>query len=260
MNEPIIKVGIDIGGALSKMPREFSGLIRAIEAGGGKAYAITDMPREKALAVLAMNGIALPEVQVVSADYAEHGELCKTAICEALGIDILVDDHPGYVAAGRHVRLLVMPDPFEPYYSPTWRTDGSEGAFGRKRPEWKSEGACLRAPLPPQPPPLDSSLTPSERHAHFRRLYGIMMLGSAAVLFATSAGVVSGILSDFGINLVMLGLSSSLLLVSLLRFIANRAPPDDAAGDDPVCSAGARGCRGIGKQHEAWKRRTEGGS
>ena len=53
-------------------------------------------------------------------------------MCEQLGIDILVDDFPGYVADGKHVGLLVMPNPREPYYHDSWRTDGSEGDFGRR--------------------------------------------------------------------------------------------------------------------------------
>lgn len=48
---------------------------------------------------------------------------------------MLIDDFPGYVATpgSPPVRLLMMPDPGEPYYHDDWRTDGSEGDFGRRR-------------------------------------------------------------------------------------------------------------------------------
>jgi len=53
--------------------------------------------------------------------------------CKELGIDILIDDFIGYVAVeGAPVRLLVMPDATKPYYDPNWKTDGSEGDFGRR--------------------------------------------------------------------------------------------------------------------------------
>src|SRR5947207_14729774 len=76
--------------------------------------------------MLDLNEIPFCKQRVRSADYKTHGEMCKAALCEQLGIDILIADFPGYVAAGKHVGLLVMPNPREPYYHDSWKTDGSE--------------------------------------------------------------------------------------------------------------------------------------
>jgi len=131
-----MKIAFDIGGVLSKYPHVFRPFIQAIVDGGGvTVHVITDMhPTEKAIDMLRKNGLCPPigESFVHSADFLSHGEMCKAILCEQLGIDILMDDFPGYVATGDHVRLLVMPQPTEPYYHDDWKTDGSEGAFGRR--------------------------------------------------------------------------------------------------------------------------------
>ena len=91
-------------------------------------------PHEKAVAFCHDNGFYVRAENIISADYETHGENCKAVACEQLGIDILIDDFPGYVAqiGSPRVRLLVMPDPSQPYYHDDWKTDGSEGEFGRR--------------------------------------------------------------------------------------------------------------------------------
>ncbi len=133
-----MKIAFDVGGVLSKYPTVFRPLIEALHfAGGGvEVYFISDMhPIQKIIDVLHLNRIPCLMHRVHSADYKTHGEECKAVLCEHLGIDILIDDFPGYVAcAGRPlVRLLVMPDPTLDYYESEWLTDGSEGNFGRRR-------------------------------------------------------------------------------------------------------------------------------
>lgn len=135
------KIAFDVGGVLSKYPEIFRPLLKLICRRGDdpayeiEAHIISDMhPKELILDMLARNGFDfVPPANVHSADYREHGELCKAVLCEQLGIDMLIDDFPGYVACGQHVRLLVMPCPTEPYYHDDWKTDGSEGDFGRRR-------------------------------------------------------------------------------------------------------------------------------
>ena len=130
----MLKIAFDVGGVLSKYPQIFGPLVQILEAGGATVFVVSDMhPAEKILDMLGRNGISVPPERVISADYESYQELCKTKVCESLGIDILVDDFIGYVAAGKHIRLLVMPNPEEPYYYDDWRTDGSEGDFGRRR-------------------------------------------------------------------------------------------------------------------------------
>jgi hypothetical protein len=132
-----MRIAFDIGGVLSKYPGVFGPLLDVLHYHGNsqgvEVWIISDMhPEQKIIDMLELNGIAFLKHRVRSADYQTHGEMCKAVLCKELGIDLLVDDFPGYVAAGEHVRLLVMPNPTEPYYHDEWKTDGSEGAFGRR--------------------------------------------------------------------------------------------------------------------------------
>lgn len=134
-----MKVAFDVGGCLSKYPDIFRPLIKTLLHCGIDVHVcyISDMhPVEKIEDMLRRNDFPFTRPMVHSADYTTHGEMCKAVLCEELGIDILVDDFPGYVATpGKPpVRLLVMPDPSLPYYADSWKTDGSEGNFGRRNP------------------------------------------------------------------------------------------------------------------------------
>lgn len=132
-----MKLAIDVGGVLSKHPDIFRPLIEELDGSARvEVFVLSDMhPHERIQEMLRLNGIYLPDERVVSADYAAHGESCKAVACERLGIDLLIDDFPGYVGTpGKpRARLLVMPDPSEPYYHDSWATDGTEGNFGRRR-------------------------------------------------------------------------------------------------------------------------------
>ena len=130
----VTKIAFDVGGVLSKHQsiRDLYYTL-TLNSGGVQTFVISDMhPVEKIKAMLKLNDLPCDD-NVYSADYATHGENCKKVLCEELGIDILIDDFIGYVADGKHVRLLVMPDPSEPYYSDDWKTDGTEGNFGRRK-------------------------------------------------------------------------------------------------------------------------------
>ena len=134
----MLRIGFDVGGVISKYPETFRNLLFALgRADSIEVWIISDMhPEQTIVDMLERNDISFSKQRVRSADYRTHGEMCKAVLCEQLGIDILIDDFPGYVAAGEHVRLLLMPSPTEPYYADSWKTDGSEGDFGRrKRPK-----------------------------------------------------------------------------------------------------------------------------
>lgn len=134
--EVMMKIAFDIGGVLSKYPDVFRPLINILVLTQSvvEVHVISDMhDKDKMLKMLYSNAIRVPQERVHSADYKTHGEGCKAELCRELGIDILIDDFAGYVSVpdAPPVRLLVMPDVSKPYYHPTWKTDGSEGDFGR---------------------------------------------------------------------------------------------------------------------------------
>lgn len=133
-----MRIAFDIGGVLSKYPQFFRPLVAALlDAPGVEVFVVSDMkPHAKAVAFCHDNGFMVSPERIVCADYETYGEYCKTDVCQGLGISVLVDDFAGYVAVpgSPPVRLLVMPDPFLPYYADDWKTDGSEGSFGRRNP------------------------------------------------------------------------------------------------------------------------------
>jgi hypothetical protein len=129
-----VKIGIDIGGVLTKYPEIVVPLMTAL--GGHPAFEVhvlTDMPREKAVEMLVANGVSINFNRLHACDYATHGERCKAVKASKLGLDMLWDDHVGYVASPGEppMRMLVMPDAGRDYYHPTWKTPGQEGSFGR---------------------------------------------------------------------------------------------------------------------------------
>lgn len=146
-----MRIAFDIGGVLSKYPQQLRPLVNWLRLASAaflaerfatrnyepvEVFVISDMhDREKMVGMVQANGFDVDPDNIHSADYKAHGELCKAVLCEQLGIDILIDDHGGYVCTpgSPPVRLLVMPDPARPYYHDDWKTDGSEGDFGRRR-------------------------------------------------------------------------------------------------------------------------------
>lgn len=140
-----MRIAFDIGGVLSKYPNVFRPLVELILGRGGdqaygiEVFIISDMkPHAKAVAFCHDNGFFVPPERILCADYEHGSEYCKAKVCQDYRIDLLIDDHMGYLAVldNPTVRLFVMPDPDRPYYADDWKTDGSEGNFGR-RPEWK---------------------------------------------------------------------------------------------------------------------------
>lgn len=133
-----VRVAFDIGGVLSKYPGIWRPIFHVLaRAPGIDVYVISDMkPHAKTMAFCHDNGFMVPAEQIRCADYETYGELCKAVLCRELGIDVLIDDHMGYLVTADQplVRLLVMPDPLLPYYHNDWKTDGSEGNFGRRNP------------------------------------------------------------------------------------------------------------------------------
>jgi len=130
---------IDVGGVLSKYPKEFYTLIRALEHSGlVSIYVISDMhPKDKIVEMLRSNylcPILVDPDNVYSADYEKYSEACKAELCKQLDIDILIDDFIGYVGDkdGAKIRLLVMPNSDLPYYAESWKSDDKFDFLRRK--------------------------------------------------------------------------------------------------------------------------------
>lgn len=128
------RVAFDIGGVISKYPAIMRALASALVAGGAEVFVITDMrDHASVLEILSSNGFGfIPGGNVRCAEYDLYGEGCKAELLRDLQIDIIMDDHPGYVTAGGcPVRCLVMPDASLPYYSDDWKMPAGGGNFGR---------------------------------------------------------------------------------------------------------------------------------
>jgi hypothetical protein len=135
-----MKIAFDIGGVLSKFPKEIGVLIDILGTRKDRVqlFVITDQhPKEEVLATLRANGfdwMDFDEDNVLCSDYEKHGDACKAVLLREHGVDILVDDHPGYLVwpwpTPAPLRLRVEPDPRRPYWHPSWNQDG--GDFGRR--------------------------------------------------------------------------------------------------------------------------------
>lgn len=127
-----LKISFDIGGVLSKYPDVFRPMVKALKAGGAEVFVITDMPdHAQSVRYVQENGYDIPGDHILNADYPAHGEDCKAVLIELHGIDLHIDDFPSYCAHTSAVSLFVWPNPERPYYHETFKTDGSEGSFGR---------------------------------------------------------------------------------------------------------------------------------
>jgi len=134
----MIKFGLDIGGVISKHPEFFRTFMECCPNSKIEFFIITDMhDKTEVMKMLNDNNIPINEDHVYCADYAKYGEMCKAILLKELGIDVFVDDFIGYADAWDSslgpspVRLLLMPDPYKPYWSDNWKCDGAD--FGRRK-------------------------------------------------------------------------------------------------------------------------------
>lgn len=133
-----MKYAFDLGGTVTKYPEIFHCMIVSLQSSGwNQVFILTDMKdRANVRELMKLNGLEhhVLDSQIHLADYDRHGEACKAIVMRDLGIDVLVDDHGGYLVwpwpEPAPLRLLVTPDPRRPYTAPTWKTPDGEG-FGR---------------------------------------------------------------------------------------------------------------------------------
>lgn len=108
-------------------------MVRYLQRGGAEVFVITDMHKhEQSVKFVRDNGYDIPADHILNSDYKKYGERCKEKTIERYKIDVHIDDFPGYCAHNKCVNLFVWPNPDEPYYHDDFKTDGSEGDFGRR--------------------------------------------------------------------------------------------------------------------------------
>jgi chromosomal replication initiator protein len=113
-----IKLAFDIGGVLEKYPTVFLPMISALQNGGTEVFVLTDIPDMNVTQEqLNRYGYSFPPEMILCADFERYGERCKSVLIKEHGIDVLVDDHPGYCADSGCVSLFVWPDPHKTYES-----------------------------------------------------------------------------------------------------------------------------------------------
>lgn len=119
-----MKLAFDIGGVLGKYPDVFLPMISALQKGGAEVFVLTDIPDIKVTQEqLNKYGYNFLPEKILCADFEKYGERRKSILIKEHGINVLVDDHPGYCADSGCVSLFVWPDPHKPYESYQNRTD-----------------------------------------------------------------------------------------------------------------------------------------
>jgi len=114
-----MKLAFDIGGVLGKYPTVFLPLISTLHDGGAEVFVLTDiLDKQVAQEQLNRYGYSFLPEKILCADFERYGERCKSVLIKEHGIDLLVDDHPGYCADSGCVSLFVWPDPHVSYESP----------------------------------------------------------------------------------------------------------------------------------------------
>jgi hypothetical protein len=117
-----VKIAFDIGGVISRYPDQMKTIIQALMAGGVDVCIVTDMPPATANILLRLNGFDFVP-SVYCGNWTEHGDMCKSLICEREGIDVLFDDRPDYCALGNFIGFVLAPRPQIPYYAQKWIND-----------------------------------------------------------------------------------------------------------------------------------------
>ena len=113
-----IKMAFDIGGVLGKYPNVFRPMVSALQKGGAEVFVLTDITDIKvAQEQLSRYEYIFSPEMILCADFEKYGERCKSVLIKEYGIDVLIDDHPGYCADSGCVSLFVWPDPLVPYES-----------------------------------------------------------------------------------------------------------------------------------------------
>ena len=130
-----LRISFDIGGVLSKYPDTFRKLVNVLLASPDvEVFVLTDIhDHEKSVRMVQDNGFNVPSERILNSDYDTHGEACKAEVIKQYEIEIHIDDFPGYCDHNECINLFVWPNQEKSYYHDDWKTDGTEGNFGRRK-------------------------------------------------------------------------------------------------------------------------------
>ena len=123
-----MKIAFDIGGVITRYPVAMKTMMRALQAGGVDVHILSDIPIDILRKLVEINDLNfIPAENVHSADWAADQDMCKSKMCESLGIDMLIDDRPDYCAVGNFIGLVVSPRPATTsYYAEGWNNTTAE--------------------------------------------------------------------------------------------------------------------------------------
>jgi hypothetical protein len=119
-----MRISFDIGGVISRYPKQMKMLIWALLQSCIDVYVVTDMPWPTARELLNSNGFdCIDDDHLKSADWNTHGDRCKAMLLKQLAIDIHFDDYPAYcVTDCDTIGMFVWPVPSKPFSAPGWKT------------------------------------------------------------------------------------------------------------------------------------------
>lgn len=123
-----MRIAFDIGGVISRYPKQMKEMIKSFIQSGHDVYIITDMNPTDALSACENNDILLTGIKqenIISANWSEHGDLCKSVVMKNLSIDVMFDDRPDYIYEGVPIGFFLMPRPSMPYYAAEWNSGAS---------------------------------------------------------------------------------------------------------------------------------------
>ena len=110
-----MKISFDLGGVVTKYPKIFVAIIKALQKSEEiEVFILSDMKLKKSKAILDKVGLEFSDENVFSADWERYGEECKAIIIRKEQIDLHIDDLPSYCQSSA-ISLMVWPNNQLPY-------------------------------------------------------------------------------------------------------------------------------------------------
>lgn len=111
----MFKISFDLGGVVTKYPKEFVAIIKALQKSEDiKVLILTDMCLGNAKKILDKIGLEFEDKDIFCADWNRYQEECKAIIIRKEQIDLHIDDLPSYCQSSA-ISLMVWPNNQLPY-------------------------------------------------------------------------------------------------------------------------------------------------